>query len=79
MRMLNQVSKLAKRTFSKYAREAISTNNVALFPPEQGIIKKSLHSEELRIPKCTIDQYVWENVNQWSDRTAVVSFNINKK
>ena len=41
--------------------------------PEPGVIQTSLYGDDLVIPKCTIDEYVWSNVNNWSNKTAIVS------
>lgn len=58
---------------SQYPIEIISFNDPAYYPPETGPIQKSFLSEKLRVPKCRIDQYVWENMASWKDKTAVVS------
>lgn len=65
--------KLHLRCLSQIATEVVAYDDAAIFPPEKGIIKRSIYASRLEIPKCTIDQYVWENVSQWSDKPAVVS------
>ncbi|XP_055692103.1 uncharacterized protein LOC129795089 [Lutzomyia longipalpis] len=41
------------------------------YPPEPGFVKNSPF-ENINIPNCTIDQYVWSNLREWENRVAAV-------
>lgn len=57
---------------SRYETETISYSDNFWFPPEEGHIQRSKLFDKVVIPKCRLDQYVWENFNQWQDKTALV-------
>lgn len=41
------------------------------FEPEINVQRSKY--EDIVIPEMTFDQYVWRNLHQWQDKTAIVS------
>lgn len=62
-----------KKNYStQFKTETITYADTTLFPPEDGIVQSSVYGNELVIPHCRLDQFMWMDVNKWSHRTAVV-------
>lgn len=60
------------RLITTYPKEIISVNDQKLFPPENGVLKRSHYGVDLNLTQCTIDQFVWKDMDQWADKTAVI-------
>lgn len=60
------------RHSSQYPTEVISYNDLNWYPAESGPIQSSIYSNQIKIPKCRIDQYIWSKIGPWKDQTAVV-------
>lgn len=60
-----------KRWNSSYAQEIISCEDQNLFPAESGIIQNSIYGQEITIPICTLDQYIWMDVDKFRHKTAI--------
>lgn len=60
-----------KRLSSSYEQEEVSCEDEKLFPAEDGIIQNSIYGQKITVPKCTLDQYVWMDVDKFKNKTAV--------
>lgn len=58
---------------TKYPTETITYDDSFWFPSETGPIQNSIYSDKIILPKCRLDQHIWENYKQWQDNTAVVN------
>lgn len=61
------------RSLSQFQTETISLQDKQLYPIEKGAVVKSVYGEEITIPKCRLDQFIWTDIDQWQNKTAVVS------
>lgn len=59
------------RRISSYTHEVISTDDQNLFPPEDGVIQNSLYGQKINIPICTLDQYIWMDIDKFRHKTAI--------
>ncbi|XP_070492543.1 uncharacterized protein [Chironomus tepperi] len=58
------------RQFTKVFNRAICTSNIKFNSKQDFIVKSPLKS--LAYPDCSIDQYVWADINKWSNKIAIV-------
>lgn len=74
LRLFSKEKKYVQRLLhTKYTLEETSYENTDLFPKEDGFIQNSVYGDRLSFPSCTLDQYVWMNVNEYSRKSAIVS------
>lgn len=59
-------------TIKSVKTEVIGYNDPFWFPPETGPIQRSIFADQVVLPRCRIDQYIWTNSGSWQDKTAVV-------
>ena len=62
---------IKSRQFSKVFRRVVSTSHIKFNNNQDFIVKSPLKS--LVYPDCSIDQYVWADINKWSNKVAIVS------
>lgn len=69
------IRKNAVRYLSTQQKQSYSDNENEKFgsTSEEGCVINSCY-ENVILPNCTIDQYVWKNVNNWGNKIAAVSF-----
>uniref|UniRef100_U5EJG4 Luciferin 4-monooxygenase n=1 Tax=Corethrella appendiculata TaxID=1370023 RepID=U5EJG4_9DIPT len=70
---LNNHEKKYQKQFLKY----LSTNPKAyivdsVFPQENEFVQSSIYDENFLIPKCRIEEYIWDNIQNWQEKTAMV-------
>jgi len=59
------------RQFSKNFCRAVSTSHNKFNSNQDFIVKSPLKS--LVYPDCSVDQYVWSDINKWNNKIAIVS------
>ncbi|XP_063698798.1 uncharacterized protein LOC134829578 [Culicoides brevitarsis] len=66
-------SRLISPEIRKFATsyDEVSLEDQSLFPAEEGIVQNSLYTNRILVPKCTLDQYVWSNVDKFRQKTAI--------
>lgn len=62
---------LKYRQFIKSFNRALSTSKVSNVQRQDFIVKSPLPS--LTYPNLSIDQYIWQDVGKWMNKTAIVS------
>ncbi|KAL7020465.1 hypothetical protein ACKWTF_011546 [Chironomus riparius] len=58
------------RQFSKVFSRALSTSHIKFNSKQDFVVKSPLKS--LVYPDCSIDQYVWADIDKWSNKIAIV-------
>ncbi|XP_055636647.1 uncharacterized protein LOC129775675 [Toxorhynchites rutilus septentrionalis] len=75
---LSNVTNVIKKSWKNQCVVLLSTkSNLGnlrehTFPTENGFEQNSLYAKSLPVPLTTLDQYVWDKVDRWTNKTAVV-------
>lgn len=75
---LSNATDVVKSSWRKQCVQLLSTKSQfkyleeSVFPPENGFEQNSVYGKTLQVPHTTLDQYIWENFNQWTNKTAAI-------